>query len=591
MHTPLPFFNWSFKRAVASLPDSFTKARVRIIYIILLFSLAKALLVIGFAIPFAQWLQLTRAVIAFFVYTVMLKLLLNDPSRLRVISHIMLSAGIVVIWSNILFYTHRINLPSMQFIFMVILASFYTLGRKEGIVYSILAIIPVILMLIAGQGELLLTRIPEELPSPGFEILVALNFLTITLSHYYFYTAFDLNIREKEALNKQLAIAASDAKQLAESRSNFLSTMSHELRTPLNSVVGISELLLQGSHGDTQKENLDLLQYSALDLLSLINNILDINKLDSEKLQLETTPFNLYKLVNNVCAVLRIKARDKKLSLLLEVDESLKNVTVTSDPTRLSQVIYNLVGNAIKFTEQGSVTVRLQRTEEVEGRINVLFSVTDTGIGIPTERHDSIFESFSQADPGTTRRYGGTGLGLTIVKQVLTLFNSQIELESAPGKGSRFFFQISFVVSDTSNVAISEDPDINLSHLRILVAEDNDVNKLVLQKQLRNLDITPVIVHDGLQAYEAYVNGSYDAVLLDLDMPGWDGYETSKNIRLYAGEKKQDAYLIAFTASMLDQQHLSETNFDDFLYKPVSMKELKEKLVKVATRNNASPVL
>jgi CheY-like chemotaxis protein len=156
--------------------------------------------------------------------------------------------------------------------------------------------------------------------------------------------------------------------------------------------------------------------------------------------------------------------------------------------------------------------------------------------------------------------------------------------------GSRFFFDISFPVAISSNPRIDDEPDINLSHLRILVAEDNDVNKLVLKKQLGILDIHPTIVGDGQQAYEAYMSGDFDAVLLDLDMPGWDGYETSKHIRSYAGQKKQDPYLIAFTASMLDQHHLSETNFDDFLYKPVSMKELKEKLVKVATRNNALPL-
>jgi two-component system, sensor histidine kinase len=586
MHTHLPFFNWSIKKTSGSLPDSFTKARVRIIYILLLLSLVKAAVVIAFTWFGVHRMQWTRAGVAFIIYLVLLKMLLSYPGRLRLFAHIMLMAGLAIIWSNIFIYTHNLNLPTLQFVFMMVLASFYTLGWKEGIAYSVAGVLPVLFLLLFEERNVFLSSSPGELPSPVFEIIIILNFITIIIAHYFFYNAFDQNIREKERLNSQLQLSAAESKKLAESRSNFLSTMSHELRTPLNSVVGLTELLLHEKQSDNQKENLDILRYSALDLLSLINNILDINKLDSDKLQLENTPFRLYQLINNICSVLRIKAQDKQLRLVVEVDEPLKKLAVISDPTRLAQVLYNLVGNAIKFTEKGNVTIQLALADQQEGEVNVAFSVSDTGIGIHPDRHKIIFDLFTQAESGTTRKYGGTGLGLAIVKHTLSLFNAAIQLESAPGKGSRFFFNIIFPVSDDvqEQSVVTDEDIIPLDHLKILVAEDNDVNRLVLQKQLGNLDIKPVMVADGEQAYRAYLEGDYDAIFLDLDMPGLDGYETTKKIRAYNHTQKRTVYLIAFTASVSGLQHLVESGFDDFLYKPVGMKDLREKLEKVAAR-------
>lgn len=586
MPTPLPLANWSLRKALTTLSDGFLKARVKILYIMLLLSQAKALTAIIVAINANQQSHLPRAVIAFACYVILLKALLTFPSKLILISHIMLVSATILIWSNIFFFSHSVTLITLQFVFMVILGSFYALGPREGMFYTSITVIPVLYFLFSdGSGRF--GNIGHELASPGFEILATLNFATVAFAHYYFFKAFRDNVAEKEQLNAQLKITANEAKKLAEARSNFLATMSHELRTPLNSVVGVTELMLDAKDRQPhQKENLDILRNSALDLLSLINNILDINKLDSGKLQLENVSFNLYEHTAQICSALKIKAHDKKLQLVFEADPSLKHLNITSDPTRLSQVLYNLIGNAIKFTEKGDVTVKLETAETKNNRVNILFSVADTGIGIHPDRHAVIFESFTQAEAHITRKYGGTGLGLSIVQQVLALFDSEIEIDSTPGIGSVFSFTISFekAMLSAEEIVNTDKESKTLDHLRILVAEDNDVNKLVLQKQLDNLNVRSVMVGDGIQAYEACIEGDYDAILLDLDMPGWNGYETTKRIRSYNDPVKSNSYLIAFTASVSEQKHIIEHGFNDFLYKPVSMKDLREKLEKVALR-------
>ena len=389
-----------------------------------------------------------------------------------------------------------------------------------------------------------------------------------------------MHIKEKEKLNQQLQISIAEANKLAESKSNFLSTMSHELRTPLSAVVGIAELLLQDKPEERQKENLNLLQFSAIDLLSLINNVLDFNKIDSDKMTLEMVPFNLVEFMNNICSVLRIKTINKGLVLTTDIDEQLENVSVISDPTRLSQVIYNLVGNAIKFTEKGCITVKVSVADRTEQSINVLFSVTDTGIGIHHDNQERIFELFAQAESRIVHQYGGTGLGLAIVKKILGFFGSSIQLESDTGKGARFFFTISFATAPASGKiktnTQAKEPD--LSHLKILIAEDNDITRLVLRKQLEKMRIQAVIVENGQMAYEACLKESFHAIFMDLDMPLMDGYEAITQIRKLADTAKANTYMIAFTASVTEQEKIEQHGFNNFLYKPINIQELYDKL-------------
>ncbi len=590
---PLSFFNWSLSKALDIEPDSFLKARIRIIYTILLFSIAKAVIVITIGSANDQWLQVTRAAMAMLLYIGLIKLVLYKPQQIKTLTHIMLIAGVLIVWTNIFMYAHRINLVSIQFVFMIVLSSFYILGSRIAMAYSFVSILPVMLFLVfKGNLDIYFANAPQELASPGFEIIVVLNFISIIMSHYLFFEAFNENIREKEQLNLQLQSSIAEANKLAATRSNFLSTISHELRTPLNSVIGITELLMEDKPEPRQQENLKILQFSALDLLSLINNVLDINKIDSDMLELEAIPFRLAEVVQNICSGLRIKATDKQLNFLLDIDQRLSNTTVISDPTRISQLINNLVSNAIKFTEKGNITVKLECTNESTHGVDVLFSVTDTGTGIHPDRHDSIFELFTQAESHITRKYGGTGLGLAIVKQVLALFGSAIHLESSPGNGSRFYFTVHFttVADALANTppAITETPERpDLSHLKILVAEDNDVNRLIMKKQLDKMNLVPQIVENGKQAYDAVMANHYHAVLMDLHMPELDGYEATRQIRALADAVKAGTHIIAFTASVTEQQKIMDHGFNDFLYKPVNMHDLRDKLEQIAARDAA----
>lgn len=586
MNQSLPFFNWSIAKTLAAEPDSFTQARIKIVYTLLLFALLKSVIVIGIAGANGQGFQLSRAIIVLVVYALLLKLLLSRPAQLKLLSSVMIVTGILIIWTNILFYTHGINLLTIQFVFMIVLSSFYTLGSVQGFVFSTGSVLPVVLFLLfKGHAALHFDNTPQELAAPGPWIIATLNFLSIIMAHYLFYEAFHTNLKEKEKLNNRLQLAIVEANKLAESRSNFLSTMSHELRTPLNAVIGMSELLLDASTEPAQRKNLKILQSSSWDLLSLINNVLDFNKTDADKVVLESVPFYLGELVEEKCAGLRLKMTDKQLNFALHIDPQLERTVVVSDPVRLSQVIYNLLSNAIRFTDKGSISMRLDCIGRSAQQADVLFSISDTGIGIHPDKHQSIFEIFTQAGIDTTRNYGGTGLGLAIVRRILHLFGSTIQLESSPGQGSRFFFTLSFTVAEEAapapkTILPSEVADI--SHLSVLVAEDNQVNRVILKKQMEKLKLAPVIVENGQQAYEAYASGDYDVVFLDLQMPVLDGYGTIRQIRALEQSGKASVPIIAFTASTTEQQKIRDAGFDDFLHKPATISDLHHKLEEIA---------
>lgn len=590
MANPLSPFNWSLKKALDTEPDNFIKARIRIIYAIIVFALLKAIIVLTVGIINEQSLQAARALVALVLYIFMFKILLYKPSKMKMLAHIMMWVGIIVVWTNIFVYTHMINLVSIQFMFMVLLCSFYTLNVSFGIFYSALSILPVALYLATGgTSNLGISNVPGQIASPGYELIVILNFVSIAVAHFLFFDAFNISLREKEKLNSQLQVSITEANRLAASKSNFLSTMSHELRTPLNSVIGITELLIEDNPEQKHKDNLKILHHSANDLLALINNILDFNKIESDMLELEKVPVNLSDFMHATCSVLKIKANDKKLDFVLDIDKQLQNINIITDSTRLSQLLYNLVGNAIKFTEEGSITVRLDCINKTEKETAIRFCITDTGIGIHPDKHEAIFEIFAQAESHTSRKYGGTGLGLAIVKQILNLFNSSLTLDSKPGVGTSFYFTITF--DYTAAATVSKTPTANnipLNHLRILIAEDNDVNRFLIKTQLDKRNITTVAVENGLKAYEACMNNEFDAIFMDLHMPEMDGYEATRKIRASSNPKKSGIYIIAFTASVTEQEEIVKNGFNDYLYKPVNMNEVLTKLEKIALHVSAN---
>jgi signal transduction histidine kinase/ActR/RegA family two-component response regulator len=585
METPVSFFNWSLRKLLQTEYDHFNKAGIKIIFCLLVFSLIKASIVIGVAFHYQQDLQLERAVVMLVIYTALLKLLLADKTYMRVVAHVMAWLGLLLIWSNVFLFAQSINILTLEFVFMLILGSFCLMNPRFGIIYSVAATLPVILHLIFGRGLHFEGISPNELASPGYEIMVVLNFITIVMCHYLFQQSFKSNIEEKEALNMQLQLTVKEAKLAAESKSEFLSTMTHELRTPLNSVIGISQLLLQDLHSREQEVSLQILKFSAENLYSLINNILDFNKLGSEKLDLEDIPVDLNELVRDTCLGLRFQAQQKEIDFVLDIDEEISGRRIITDPTRITQIIYNLAGNAIKFTEQGEVRVSLKVLFIDDQVLKVRFAVADTGIGISADKQEAIFESFTQASVSTARNFGGTGLGLAIVKRLLLLFDSSIQLESAPAAGSTFYFDVNFNLHQGPADSFTENPeaDSDLSDLKILVVEDNHMNRLLLVKVFARWNNKPEFAVNGQEAIDKVSYNPYDVVLMDLHMPLVDGFEAARAIRAMADPVRSGVRIVALTASVSDNlsHKIKEAGMDDFLYKPFKLNDLYLKLKKV----------
>jgi len=575
-------YNWSLKKTLSTIPDSFDRSSIKVLYVFLILTIVKILILAPFYYLGGNNQHLFAIGIFLITCVILLKILLIHKKYTRILTHILISSGIIFVFFIFLFLSKNINMITIQMISMIILSSFFLLGRTYGIIYSVIVLSPVLFLIFTGEN-ITLAQSAIRLNSISFQITLLLNFLTIIIWHYLYHEAYEKNIFEKELLNKKLILAVNEANIAAQSKSDFLSTMSHELRTPLNSVIGMSELLLEESNSPEQEENLKILNFSAASLHTLINDILDFNKLGSEKLYLESIGVNLFSLLNDICSGLRIQAKEKGLFLNLEVDDEIKNSNVCTDPTRISQIIYNLVGNAIKFTSDGSVTIKLKVLKSDDNTINIRFLITDTGIGINKEQQDIIFEPFTQATMSTTRMYGGTGLGLAIVKRLLTLFNSNINLESSEAMGASFWFDIVFKRDkEPLNSGLDiKDNSIDIKDLKILVVEDNPINSLLLKKIFQKWNNIPDFSKDGLEALEKHKSNNYDLILMDVHMPLLDGYETSKQIRNLPDIKKASVPIIALTASVSInlKEKIREAGMDDYLSKPYNSKELLAKMI------------
>ncbi len=350
--------------------------------------------------------------------------------------------------------------------------------------------------------------------------------------------------------NKELQVARDGAVQAMEAKTNFLSTVSHELRTPLYAVTGLTHLLLEENPEEHQKEHLKALKFSGDYLLNFINDILHINKIDANKLEPLNMDFNLKKIINEVLDSLQQSAKANKTKLILEFDQNIPG-HLMSDPLKLSQIFMNLVGNSIKFTKDGQVTVTSKLLQKDNEDVRIRFEVKDNGIGISKEKQKSIFEGFEQGSIQINREYGGTGLGLTIVKSLLGLFESEIHLESELGKGSTFSFEIDMKSIDDLSEDITfeiTERDYDFKGLHLLIVEDNKINQVITKKMLSKKDITSDIASNGEDAVILAKENEYDAILMDIHMPGISGEEATIQIRKF----DQRTPIIALTAISLD---------------------------------------
>ena len=340
------------------------------------------------------------------------------------------------------------------------------------------------------------------------------------------------------------------AQQGLRAKSEFLSTMSHEIRTPLNAVIGMTHLMLRNNPRPDQEEDLGVLLFSAKNLLGIVNNILDYNKIEEGRILIEQIPLDLPAIARNIVAGLQNAADEKGISLVLDADPRLDTL-LAGDPTRTSQVINNLVHNAVKFTKEGSVRLTLTVEGVLADAMTIKVEVTDTGIGIPPEKQQLIFDRFTQADSSTSRSYGGTGLGLAISKRILELQGVQLCVKSEPGKGSCFYYTQTFPVSQETKMETGKTPaaagtEPLLRDISVLLVEDNPLNVLVAQTMLENNGARVDVATNGAEALERLDNSRHRLILMDLHMPVMDGYEATVLLR----QRGETLPIIALTASM-----------------------------------------
>ncbi|WP_295648203.1 PAS domain S-box protein [uncultured Mucilaginibacter sp.] len=394
---------------------------------------------------------------------------------------------------------------------------------------------------------------------------------------------FTETITERKEAEQALVKAKEQAENAAQAKTQFLSTMSHEIRKPMNAVIGFTHLLLQNPRED-QIEYLKILKFSGENLLVLINDILDFSKIEAGKLEFEDVDFSVKDLVRNTRLALIQRANEKGIQVKLMIDEDLPDAVI-GEPVRLGQILTNLISNAIKFTNVGKVTIAASLLSQDADSTTISFEVMDTGIGIPADKQESVFESFTQASSDTTRKYGGTGLGLTITKRLLEMQGSQIKLQSEPGKGSTFYFDLKLKKSDLKlgSDAGSDKPVVtkSLKGTRILLAEDNQINVLLAKQFLKQWDVECDVAENGVIAVQLAKTNNYDMILMDLQMPQMDGYSAAEEIRkLEPVEIYSKLPIIALTASaMLDNKDRAfVVGMDDYVSKPFNPDDLYRKI-------------
>jgi len=438
----------------------------------------------------------------------------------------------------------------------------------------------------------------ENIAEKWFPFISTLNYFlsfVITIT-FVFFAVFHINKSGRQLVEvwqeaERQKLELSEAKQKADSaalaKSRFLSNMSHEMRTPLNGIIGTVNLMLEEPSLPEQQQNLKVLKYSSEHMLSVVNDVLDFSKIEAGKMELASEEFNMKHVLDKIYTVFKNQFDGKSVAFEFDVDSKLDQF-FKSDETRLRQVLTNLLGNALKFTEKGYVKLSAKLIPSDNNLAAIYFSLKDTGIGMSKEHQQAIFDAFNQAETSTTRKYGGTGLGLTISKKIVLKLGGNLQLESEPNKGSHFYFTIQVPLCEKAQVTEKKPASLlSLKGARVLVAEDSQMNMMITRRFLQRWD---VVIHEavnGLEAVQLFKKNEYDVLLIDLDMPLMDGYEALAEIR----KINKNIPAIAFTAAVIPQmkEYLASRGFNDYLQKPFHPENLNSIISSYfQSKNNAA---